>query len=112
MAEYVALEKEVYDTIRAKTFKNIPSKPTWAQKEIMLEEASQIALDCNVSYVWAGDYGLLAEIEGATQYLATAGETYVIPTKPDDIDPDVLVNGTAHTIVKVLQARMVVKKRD
>ena len=40
MAEYVALEKEVYDTIRAKLFTKLPSKPTWALKEVMLEEAS------------------------------------------------------------------------
>ena len=67
MAEYVKLEKEVYDTIRAKPFTKILSKPTWAQKELMLEESKEIALDCNVSYMWAGDYGLLAEIEGTAQ---------------------------------------------
>ena len=63
-------------------------------------------------YAWAGDYGLLAKIEGDTEYLATAGETYVIPTKPDNINPDVLVNGTTQTILKVLQAQTIVKKRD
>ena len=112
MAEYVALDKEVYDTIRAKPFTKIPSKPTWAQKELMLEEASQIALDCNVSYDWAGDYGLLAEIEGATQYLTTTEEIYIIPTKPDNINPEILVNGTTQVRVKVLQERTIVKKRD
>ena len=65
MAEYVNLEKEVYDTIRAKPFTKILSKPSWAQKEVMIEEASHIAPDCNVSYGWAGDYILLAGIEGA-----------------------------------------------
>ena len=63
-------------------------------------------------YGWVGNYGLLAQIEGATQYLATAGETYVIQTKPDDIDPNVLVNETTQVRVKVLQARTIVKKRD
>ena len=112
MAEYVNLEKEVYDTIHAKPFTKILSKPSWAQKEVMTEEALQIALDCNVSYGWAGDYGLLAEIERATQYLDTTGETYVIPTKLNDIDPDVLVNRTTQVRVTVLQARTIVKKRD
>jgi hypothetical protein len=53
----------------------------------------------------------LAEIEGATQYLVTTGKIYSIPTKSDDIDPDVLVNGTTPVRLKVLQARTVVKKR-
>ena len=112
MAKYVALEKEVYDTIRAKPFTKIPSKPTWAQKEVMLEEASQIALECNVPHGWAGNYGLLAEIEGAAQYLTTTGETYVIPTKPNDIVPEILVNGTTQVRVKVLHERSNVNKRD
>jgi len=112
MAEYVKLEKEVYDTIRAKPFTKIPSKPTWAQKELMLEESKEIALDCNVSYTWAGDYGLLAEIEGTAQYLATTGNNYVTPTQPADIDPEILINGTTQVRVKVLQERTIVSKRD
>ena len=60
----------------------------------------------------AGDYGLLTEIGGAPQYLTTTGEIYVIPTKPDNIDPEILVNGTTQVKVKVLQARTIVKKRD
>ena len=74
MAEYVKLEKEVYDTIRAKPFTKIPSKPTWAQKELMLEESKEIALDCNVSYMWAGDYRLLAGIEGDRTVSNTDGK--------------------------------------
>ena len=52
----------------------------------MLEESSHIALDCNVSYTWAGDYELLAEIEGTVQYLVTTGKNYVTPAQPADID--------------------------
>ena len=111
MAEYVALEKEGYDTIHAKPFTKIPPKPTWAQKELLLEESSQIALNCNVSYTWAVDYELLAEIEGTTQYLTTRGKNYVTPTQPDDIDPEILVNGTTQVRVKVLQERTIVAKR-
>ena len=112
MAKYVTHEKEVYDTVRAKPFTKIPSKPTWAHKEILLEEASHITLDYIVSYDWAYVYGLPAEIEGATQYLTTTGNTCAIATKPDDIDPDIIVNRTTHARVKVLQARTIVKKRD
>ena len=112
MAEYVTLEKEVYDTIRDKQITKIPSKPTWAQKELMLEEASQIALVCNVSYDWAGNYGLLAKIKGTTQYITTPGEIYVLSSKSDNTDPKILVNGTTQIRVKVLQEHIFVTKRD
>ena len=112
MAEYVNLEKEVYDTIRAKPFMKNPSKLTWAQKEVLIEETSEIALNCNMSYDWDGDYELLAKIEGATQYLGTVGENYVISSKPNDINSDVLVNRTTQLRVKVLQVRRIVRKRD
>ena len=62
MAEYVNLETEVYDTIQAKPFTKIPTKPSWAQKELMIEEASQISLDVNVPYAWAGPNGVPPEI--------------------------------------------------
>ena len=52
------------------------------------------------------------EIEGAPQYLTTTGESYVIPTKPDSIDPEILVNETTQIRVKVLQESTIVKKRD
>ena len=45
------------------------------------------------------------------QYLVTVGENYIIPTKPDDIDPDVLINGTTQVKAKVLQVQTIVKKR-
>ena len=63
MAEYVALEKSIYETIRSKPFTSIPTKPTWAQKELLVEEAEQIGLEMNVSYTWAKDYEFLAETQ-------------------------------------------------
>ena len=65
-----------------------------------------------MSYAWAGKYELLAEIEGGTQYLVTTGETYDIIRRPDDIDPNVLVNGTTQTRVEVLQVQAIIKNRD
>ena len=66
MAEYVALEKEIYDSIRGRPFTSIPTKPTWAQKELLNEEAEQIALDVNVSYPWSEDYGYLQRYKEGT----------------------------------------------
>ena len=78
--EYVALEKSIYETIRSKPFKSIPTKPILTQKELLVEEAEQIGLEINVSYTWAGDYGLLAKIHGAAKYLLNTGHNYVAPT--------------------------------
>jgi hypothetical protein len=112
MAEYVALEKEIYDSIRGRPFTSIPTKPTWAQKELLNEEAEQIALDINVSYPWSDDYGLLAEIQGEDKYLANTGFEYVSPTRPPDLDPRILLPNQLQTQIKILQSESVILKRD
>ena len=61
MVKCVALEKSIYKTIHSKSFTSIPTKPTWAQKELLVEEAELIRLELNVSYTWAKECGLLAE---------------------------------------------------
>ena len=43
----------------------------------------------NVTYDWAGEYGLLAEIIGATRMNKLTNVTYVLPVKPPAVDPDV-----------------------
>ena len=80
MVEYVALKKSIYKTIRIKPFTSIPTKPTWAQKELLAEEVEHIGLEMNVSYTLAKDYGLLAKIHGAAKYLLNTGHNYVAPT--------------------------------
>ena len=77
----MALEKSIYETFRSKPFTSIPTKPMWAHKELLAEEAEQIRLEMNVSYTWAGDYGLLANIYGAAKYLSNTGYSYVTPSQ-------------------------------
>ena len=67
-----------------------------------MEEAEQIGLDMNVSYPWAKDFGLLAEISGAAKYLLNTGHNYVAPTKPPDMDPDMLVPGKTQIQIKIM----------
>jgi hypothetical protein len=112
MAEYVALEKEIYDSIRGRPFTSIHTKPTWAQKELLNEEAEQIALDINVSYPWSDDYGLLAEIQGEDKYRNNTGFEYVSPTRPPDLDPRILLPNQNQTQIKILQSESVILKRD
>ena len=112
MVEYVALEKSIYETICSKPFTNIPTKPTWAQKELRVEEAEQIRLEMNVSYMWAKDYGLLSKIHGAAKYLLNTGHNYVAPTQPPDMDPDMLIPGKTQIQIKIMQSATIVAKRN
>jgi hypothetical protein len=82
MAEYTTLEKATYDGIISNPFTRILGKPTWHQKEKLIEEASDLALDMDVSYPWSGSWGLLAVIQGGDKYLADTALEYIEPTKP------------------------------
>ena len=57
-----------------------------------MEEISNLALECTITYEWSGDYGLLAEIMGNGAYLLLTGKEYTKPTKPpkypEDLDED------------------------
>ena len=39
-----------------------------------------ISFETNMPHAWAGDLGLLAEIQGTVEYLVGIGETYIVPT--------------------------------
>ena len=81
---YHELEKSTYDTVREHRFTRILSKPTWQQKEDLIQEASDIAVEMEVTYDWADDFGLLAMVIGDTRYLAETTLNYVAPIKPTD----------------------------
>ena len=56
------------------------------------KEMEDAAITCTVSYDWAEDFGLLAEIQGAERYLQITtqrgtAQTYVTPVKPPHIHP-------------------------
>ena len=91
---YHELEKSVFETIRDKKFKRIPGKPTWQNKEDLLAEAADVAIECEVHYAWAGDFGMLAEIVGPVRYLADTGLVYVAPVAPPEVVPDNIRGGT------------------
>ena len=85
---YHEIESTTYDSVRQKTLSRIHGKPSWRQKEDLIQEAGDIALECDVSYDWAGDYGLLAVISGPTRYLAQATLAYVEPVQPVTARPN------------------------
>ena len=78
------LEKQIYEEIKASPFTRIHGKPTWRAKEKLVREARERAIKQRVSYDWAGQYGLLAEIIGAARYAADNPTLppYVPPVQP------------------------------
>ena len=75
-------EKAAFDTVHKHPLTRILGWPTRTQQDKLVEEISNLALECNVTYKWAGDYGLLVEIMGNGAYLLLTGKEYTKPTKP------------------------------
>ena len=84
MTSYHDLERQVYEDIRAMPFTRIHGRPTWRTKEKLMKEAKRPALNQRVSYDWAGQFGLLAEIIGAARYALDnpAMPAFVAPVQP------------------------------
>ena len=115
MAEYAALETSTYEQVTAAPFTRIPGKPSWQQKETLVEEAEDLTMLFRVSYPWANGHGLLAVIQGAKNYLATSGKNYVQPDRPENQHPDIFVTiprAPTQQQVKNLEAKNENWKRD
>jgi hypothetical protein len=95
---YHDLEASTYEKVRNKKFSRIHGKPTWSNKEALLREAEEVALDCDVHYGWAGEFGMLATILGPVRYLAETHMNYVVPIRPADAPPANVAGGTAAVI--------------
>ena len=97
MADLTALEKSAYEQVRETPFTRIHGKPSWIQKETLIKEMEATGINQHVSYPWAGDWGCLAEIQGAQKYLASTGETYLAPARPPQNHAGVLVGNPSQT---------------
>ena len=111
MTSYHDLETSTYDRVRAKTLTRIHGKPTWHQLETMIQECEETALDCETSYAWSQDYGLLAEIQEPGRYLATTGIEYIAPTEPPIRHAGIHGTTTAHRAA-LLTAENDVERHD
>ena len=82
--------RNAYQQAKDTTFTRVAGLPSWEQKEKFYDEAQELALTYdNVSHKWAGEYGLLAKIIGATRMNTFKNVTYVLLVKPPPVDPDV-----------------------
>ena len=82
----------VFETIRATPFTRIPGKLTRRDYITLKNEACEAACGEDSSYEWSGDFGHLAVVTGATEYLTitTAAGTplnYVPETAPAAFNP-------------------------
>ena len=108
----MAINNAAYEQVIAKMFTIIPGVPSWRQVNNILGEIEDIALDFDVSCVWAGDYGLLAEIHGDVQYLTETTLVYVTPVRPDHTDARLLNTIPTASQVRLYQNENNVKKAD
>ena len=69
-------------------------------------------VDANVLYTWAGDHGLVSEINGAVKYFADTGESYIAPTKPPQNHANILVGNLLQTQVRIYSAINDLLKQD
>ena len=76
----------------SRPFTRVPGLPTWEQGQKFLEECEELAMAMDVTYSWAGDHGLLAEIYGYQKYFQVTGKRYVPPARPPVVHPDILAN--------------------
>jgi hypothetical protein len=110
MADLVTLEDAIRDRVVQQPFTRIPGTPTWLQKTRLIEEMEEAAMRCDASYTWAGDYGLLAVVDGALKYLARTNQVYIEPQKPTPQHPTAHI-GTA-AVIKQKEVENNLSKRD
>ena len=116
MSSFHELEASTYAKLREKPFTRMQGKQDWKQMKTLQKEMDDTSMTCAMTYNWAKDYGLLAEIQGAEWYLQITtqrgtAQTYVTPVKPPHTHPEIQANSTAH-IVQLRTAEKYESKRN
>ena len=92
VAAILRAKKAAFDAVCKYPLTQILGRLTRTQRDKLVEEISHLALECNVTYKWAEDYGLLAEIMGNEAYLLLIRKEYTKPTEPpkypEELDED------------------------
>ena len=102
--DYESVRQQTKNAVLARPFTRVAGKPTFEQKESFIEEAEDLAMSFSVSYTWAGEHGLLAEIQGWHKYNAKTGKHYVAPVRPPVYDPRIIGGGLTQAEIRVAQA--------
>ncbi len=80
------LEETAYEVFRTKSFTKIMGQPSRNAQKNLQTVACEVTMDADVSYLWAGDYGLLAKAAGAVKYKEETRQEYSQPTQPETYD--------------------------
>ena len=68
------IRKETHDYVVSRPFLRVRGLPTWEQIQIFLKEFEDIAMAMTVSYDWADNDGLLAELYEYQKYFILIGK--------------------------------------
>ena len=111
MSSFHEVQAATYAAARAERLTRIHGKPTWMTKERMKKELAIIAMKHGVSYVWAGENGLIALIIGAARNAADYPtlDPFTEPTQPPN-QPD--FTGLTTAQIQEARDRNDVLKRD
>ncbi len=90
------LEETAYEAVRAKPFTKINGQPSWKAQKNLETEACKVAMDADVSYPWAGDFGLLAKVVGAVKYKEEMGQDYSQPTQTETYESKITKDTPTH----------------
>ena len=73
MVDHKTIRKETHNYVVLRPFTRVAGLPTWEQTQTFLKEFENIAMAIDISYDWAGDHGLLAELYGYQKYFTLTG---------------------------------------
>ena len=104
MVDYETIRKETHDYVVSRPFTSVPGLPTWEQGQKFLKECKELAMAMDVTYDWAGDHGLLAEIYGCQKYFQLTGKRCVPPARPPVVHPDILANNLNQNNARIAEA--------
>ena len=105
MVDYETIRKETHDYVVSRPFTVVPGLPTWEQGQKFLEECEDLSMAMDVTYDWAGDHGLLAEIYGYQKYFQLTGKRYTPPNRPPVVHPDILANNLNQNNARVAETK-------
>ena len=104
MVDYETIRKETHDYVVSGPFTRVPGLLTWEQVHKLLEECEELAMAMDVTYDWAGDHGLQADIYGYQKYFTLTGKQYVPPVRPPVVHPDILANNLSQNTARIAEA--------
>ena len=111
--DYESVRQQTKSAVQARPFTRMTGKPSYEQKEKIIDEEEELAMAFTVSYPWSGPHGLLAEVMGALlQGPSRDGQKLRPPAHPPVYDPAIVAGGMTQAAIRVTQAMNDTTKPD